>query len=111
MPLSTVKGLHTLGVTVWLPLTVRGLVLENAWASWEVLTPFRSPNGHFQWLDRAAVHKTVLALVPCEGFLSIVLLLVVKVCVEPDLFPTSLTYKWFLPRVCFLVLSQVQNIF
>lgn len=111
MPLSTVKGLRIVGVTLWLPLTLRGLVLESAWASWKVLTTFCSPNGHFQWLDRATVHKKVPALIPCERFLSTVLLLVVKVCIEPDLFSTFLTYVWFLSRVCFLVLSQVQNTF
>lgn len=30
MPLSTVKGLYTRGVTLWLPLTQTGAVLENA---------------------------------------------------------------------------------
>lgn len=62
--------------------------------------------GSFPGLDRAAVHRKGPALVSAKGLLSTKLLLVAKFPMEPELFLT-----WFLPRVCFLVLSQERNVF
>lgn len=79
-----------LGAPAWLPPAVGGLVLEEV----------------------VAIQDSLTTLPACEGFLStVLLLLLVRVCTEPETYPTCLTLVQFLPGVYSLVLSQVQYIF
>lgn len=71
------EGLLACGAPVQLPRGVSGLMLEEVLAACE------------------------------EFFFTVLLLVLVRVCTEPEASPTCLTFVWLLPRVYCLMLSQV----
>lgn len=94
--LLTFKGLSALSV-VWLPSVVRGLVLGEVCARWEVC-----PTLHVWEGSRCSVSAAGPPLIPSRQFLSILLLMVLG--------ETCYTYVHLLLRVCSSGFSQAQNV-
>lgn len=79
------EGLLVRGAPVWLPHAMGGWILQEVVAVQDILSTFAT----------------------CEAFFSTVLLVLVRVCTEPEASPTCRTLVRFLPRVYSLMHSQV----
>lgn len=79
------EGLLVPGAPVWLPQAVGGLMLQEVVAVQHILSTFTA----------------------CGEFSTVLLLVLVRVCTEPEASSTCLTFVWFLPKVYSLMLSQV----
>ena len=112
MALDSMKILYTFGALVWLLHTVSELMLEKARSGYKVLPTFPECERFLRCVISAALHKQGPTLLLSDRLVYIPLhLLLVKVCNELELSPICLTHIWFLPGICCLVFSQMQNIF